>query len=568
MKEAFYLGEYTTIVNFSKEYYSSTHKLVSSQGFRTFLTSYFQQLQGRDPDTYAWITHNRPLDDFLNEFIVLIKMLLSLDLDEIKRTNITEMNRVRVLYVVEDCYKYWRSKQRFSIVNAGYNRLMFMSFRDADTKFNDLILSMYRTLQEKLQGKTNIVYRQLQAGSNACACVKNYVWDVPDKYAVLKDIPFIYEVMLRTPIMFHPACNKRTGTFTEVPENPIDDFDIDIDDWYCMPIKVGDLLGYVYFYKDYMANGVSLANLFEVASEAECTNRKPDLICLFGKQDGKEDCTFYHDEANDIWIGSVSDHFNATYFGYIKKAVLTLHNLAKMQKGCLPIHGSMMEIRFKNGNTKSLVLIGDSGAGKSESIEAVKTLAAKETGGNAVAEINVVFDDMGSMKIVNNHVVANGTETGAFVRLDDLDSSTAYQDIERSIFLTSGSNNARVIEPITNYNNVIVNHKIDMVLYANNYESRVGVERFEKYEDGKQVFMDGKRWALGTTQEKGLTSTFFANPFGPMQKQELCTEIMGEIFGQLYEDGVYVGQIFTNLGTDHKENLTESAKCLLDLLRK
>ena len=73
---------------------------------------------------------------------------------------------------------------------------------------------------------------------------------------------------------------------------------------------------------------------------------------------------------------------------------------------------------------------------------------------------------------------------------------------------------------------------------------------------------------MNTTQEKGLSSTYFANPFGPMQKQQLCQQLMDQIFNQLYANGVFVGQLFTNLGTEHKEKIEESAGELLDLLKK
>ena len=42
---------------------------------------------------------------------------------------------------------------------------------------------------------------------------------------------------------------------------------------------------------------------------------------------------------------------------------------------------------------------------------------------------------MGSLGIKNGQVVGYGTEIGAFVRLDDLDTGYAYKKIDRAIFL-------------------------------------------------------------------------------------------------------------------------------------
>ena len=58
--------------------------------------------------------------------------------------------------------------------------------------------------------------------------------------------------------------------------------------------------------------------------------------------------------------------------------------------------------------------------------------------------------------------------------------------------------------------------------------------------EAKEVFVQGKRMALGTTQEKGLSTTYFANPFGPMQQQEVCGRIFEDVFDQLYKNKVLV----------------------------
>lgn len=569
MKDSFYMGNKTVVVNLSGQFYQTTEDIVASDGFSVFLKRYFQELAVRDIRVFRWLTNGRSLEEMVPSVITIAKQLLVLSEVEISKTILNKLDRIKTLYIVEDAYNYWRSKQRFSVVNNNTIPTAVNNFIDMDTHYNQLILQLYRCCEEKLQGRSNKVYRQMHSGTNASCVISNYKWKTASGYGHLRNIPFVIRVMLRTPILFHFESNKREGSFVEVEDNPVASFQYNNKDWLCMPLKVNDLLCYTYFHKDYMANGVSLANLFELADEEECHSRKPDLIVLFGNQDDKEQCGFYHDQKNDIWIGSVSDHWRAEYFGYIKKAILTLHNLCKMSRGALPVHGSMMEIYFRDGSRKSLILIGDSGAGKSESIEAIRHLSAiKKKEGKSIKRIEVVFDDMGSLKISGDKVVANGTETGAFVRLDDLSNASAYQDMERSVFINPEKENARVILPVTNYESVCADHQVDMVLYANNYEERTGVERFENYEQGRQVFIDGKRMAMNTTQEKGLSSTYFANPFGPMQKQQLCQQLMDQIFNQLYANGVFVGQLFTNLGTEHKEKIEESAGELLDLLKK
>ncbi len=88
------------------------------------------------------------------------------------------------------------------------------------------------------------MYRQLQAGTYGCAVIKNYKWDVLPGYGALKGISFIHTIMLRTPILLHPLTNKRTGTFTEVPVNPMKESGVRQEEWLCYPAKVGSLLCY------------------------------------------------------------------------------------------------------------------------------------------------------------------------------------------------------------------------------------------------------------------------------------------------------------------------------------
>ena len=151
-------------------------------------------------------------------------------------------------------------------------------------------------------------------------------------YEALAKIPVIDTVMLRTPMILHPKSSKRTGMFTETDVNPMTYLNMDPEEWFCFPMKVGSLLCYVYFNAKYTASALSLANLFEIATKEETTG-KPDLVVIFGNEDGKNATEFYHDTDNNIWVGCISDHPRIEYFGYLKKMSLTLHNLAMMEKG-------------------------------------------------------------------------------------------------------------------------------------------------------------------------------------------------------------------------------------------
>ena len=564
MKELLYLNKNMALINFSKSYYTSTDELISSDSFDTFLTAFLKDYELSNPRMYRWFTRELPIEAVKSDTKRLMKVLMVLDLNEVQHPLIRENEKL--LMVVEDAYRFWRNMQRYSFIQTKNREgLEYSNFIEADNSYNQMVLNMYRTIQQKVQGSKNRVYRQLQAGTNASFVLNRYSWNVPAEYETLRSIPFINTILLRTPLIIHTKSNKRTGMFSECMTNPIFEFVKGDEEWFCFPCKVGRLLTFFYFHRDYTPSAVALSNLFELADESECTNHKPDCIVLFGNPDGKKDTTFYHDVHHDIWVGKVSYDDVIHYFGYTKKMCLTLHNLCMMEKGWLPIHGAMINLHMKDGSTKGLMFIGDSGAGKSETIEALSAVAKDE-----IASSEVVFDDMGSIHLEDGKIKAQGTEIGAFVRLDDLDKGTAYRDIDRSVFFNPENTNARIVIPAAPHNVVVDSHDVDMVIYANNYDDKRGLHRFMNKEDAKTTFLEGKRFALGTTQEKGLSTTFFANPFGPMQKQAQCLPIFNQMFDQMYETNVFVGEIYTCLGLPNKGNdgLKMAAYQLLQEMKK
>ena len=57
----------------------------------------------------------------------------------------------------------------------------------------------------------------------------------------------------------------------------------------------------------------------------------------------------------------------------------------------------------------------------------------------------------------------------------------------------------------------------------------------------------GQEWPKGTTTEEGLVESYFANPFGPAQKQEETDILIEKYFNTMFNRNVKVGQIKTCL---------------------
>lgn len=566
MRKEFSLSNEKAMINFTVKYCDTMEKLLDSTGFKRVINSYLERVSGKRTNTYRFLEDsfgNKDIEAYSEYIIGLFKLLTIEKADQVIRLNDRYgrllKNKESFIDLIEDIYSYWRRLERYTIVHSsrvgGGEGYESVSFIDANTNFSKLVLNTYRRIEEHVLGHKPTVYRQLPAGGNAGIIVSSNRWEMPEKYYILRNIPVITSIMLDPPFISYPKKNTRDGVFEECFENPLKDCTINKDHFFCYPAKVGDLLAFIFFHRDFMSHGITLCNLFEMASEEEYKNRKPDIVYVFGARDnsGKVRTVFYDDADNDIMLGYVSYGEAIDYFGYMKKMTLTLHNLIMIKKGYLPVHGAMVNIVMKNGKSANVVIMGDSGAGKSESLEAFRGLNE-----NYISDMTIVFDDMGVLKLNNNgKPLAYGTEIGAFVRLDDLDQGYAFKEIDRSIFMNPDKINARLVMPVATYKEIIKGYAVDLFLYANNYEDvkdgEMEIEFFGSAEDAIPVFRSGARMAKGTTTEKGLVKSYFANPFGPVQKQEATDKLMDKYFNNFFQAGVKVGQIKTCLGIEGKE---------------
>jgi energy-coupling factor transporter ATP-binding protein EcfA2 len=479
---------------------------------------------------------------------------------------------------VEQFYNFWRNLQRLVVIDSVDDRLdkrPYRSFTETVEKLMHVVRSAQRDILENISGNHPRVYRQVSAGVNIAAITLPYqmpfICDYSDK---LCDILMTRQVLIYPPLIFNTPNNKRSGRFVRVEKNPIDHLEIDPEQWLCYPAKVGELVILIYFTVQWFELGFSLSNLFELADDADL-KKKPDAIYFYGvpvegeKVADVTETIFYDDKDNDILIGSVPFRKEYAYFGYLKKMILTLHNVKMMKMGRMPFHGAMFHIVLRNAGTSNVLLIGDTGAGKSETLEALRGIIEDQ-----VEDLVIIADDMGSIEILpDGRIMGYGTEIGAFVRLDDLQKDYAFGQIDRSIIMNPDQVNARVVIPVTKFKNVVDGYEIDFVLYANNYdtvdEDHPAVERIKNPEQAIDIFRSGAVMSKGTTTTTGLTHSYFANIFGPPEYRELHDEIATRYFQAFYAKDVFVGEMRTQLGISGKEftGPEDSARALLEILK-
>lgn len=480
---------------------------------------------------------------------------------------------------VEYIYNYWREMQRLVVCDSQDDQLdqrPYRTFNNTVESLAHLVRSTYRDIQENITGNHPRIYRQVRAGAEiATIAMKKDIAYPRKSFRELNDILVIRQVLIYPPLIFNPPMNKRSGSFERVDRNPLDYISINKEDWLCYPAKVGPLLIMVYFSMTFFELGFAMCNLFELADD-EDLKRQPDALYLFGVPEkdfpalGNSQTIFYDPgDPNGVLVGAVPDNPKFGYFGYLKKMILTLHNIKMMKLNRMPYHGAMVNIALRNKGEFNILIFGDTGAGKSETLEALRTVAGEE-----VQEITIIADDMGSLELTpDGRVIGYGTETGAFVRLDDLQPGFAFGQIDRTIIMSPAQVNARVVVPVTTYETIIKGYKPDLILYANNYdeidEQHPIIQRFDRWEEAIEVFRAGSVMSKGTTTTTGLVQTYFANIFGPEQYPDLHEPIAQRFFEAFFNQGIFVGQLRTRLGLSGQERSgpEESARALLETLR-
>lgn len=562
---------------------STTRELASSDVFEHIVTRYAGELAKHSSPLLEELGIDLTDDAGINRLLSLLRTLAVVPLEQVAKIlpyADKYLDQRRALHeLVEGLYNFWRSYDRFMVCYSeqgpgSHDQRPYRTFNATVEQLTHLVRALYRDICENITGDHPRVYRQVTAGCEVALIATEMPWRCPAVYSdLIETIPFIRQVLLNPPVILTSPNNKRTGQFQKVEENPLLGMSLDKGEWLCYPVQVGPLVVFIYFHQSFIGLGCSLANLFDLATDEQIA-AGPDAIFLYGApaeglaKFGDLPTVFYEDEENNVMVGAVPKEDRFGYFGYIKKMALTLHNIVMMKRGRMPFHGAMVRIELNDGASANVLLIGDTAAGKSESLEAFRTLGEKH-----IRNLKIIADDMGSLDVAEDgSVLGYGTETGAFIRLDDLQHGYAFGQIDRAIIHNPHLTNARVILPVTTLEEVLRGYSIDILLYANNYEvvdeHHPAIERIATAERALETFRDAAVMSKGTTTSTGLVHTYFANSFGAPQYRKLHDKLAQRTFEAAYESGVFVGQMRTRLGISGYESSGphDAAMALLDLI--
>jgi energy-coupling factor transporter ATP-binding protein EcfA2 len=567
------------VLNIRERMCETPEEMLTSEKFRLVLDHCLENLKSINSPLlciFSNCENNKDtVDDLVKTLIYLVKYESNLVPHIFEKSGPFLRDPDSLTSFVEYLYDFWRHFDRFIINDSEGDRLdkrPYRTFNETIEQLTHLIRTVYRHIQENITGSHPNVYRQLPAGAEmAVISLPKEIGYSGEKYKKLDRLPVIRQMLIYPPLVIQQPMNKRTGHFKRINQNPIDLVELNPDEWLCYPAKVGKLLIMVYFHQEFYDLGFSMCNLFQLADDTDL-KRKPDALFIYGTPGNALDglstysTVFFDDEENGIFVGAIPNRPEFGYFGYLKKMILTLHNSIVMKSGNMPFHGALVKILLQGNKEATILMMGDSGAGKSETLEAFRVLAEKH-----IRELTIIADDMGSIELDSKGCpIGYGTEIGAFLRLDDLQPGYAFGHLDRSIIMNPSQVNARIVIPVTKFETIIMGHKIDYILYANNFEEiddeHPVIERFSSPEWALDIFSEGAVMSKGTTTSSGLVHSYFANIFGPPEYKELHDKIAARYFKSFFKNNVFVGQMRTRLGIPGYES-SGPREAALELLR-
>lgn len=190
MRESIYMNDQLAILNFSASYVRTQSELLNCPEFRNFVEIFIESLKKNKRELYNWVTNGRTVREAKVEIIKCFRMMSVFGCEEIDNYYLND--KASLLEFIEEIYNYWKKLQRFSITYVGNGQTNgAVNFINSDEAFNRLVRETYRTLEEKVQGRKNKIYRQLQSGSNAAAALRFDSFVLPNGYERLRNMSVI-----------------------------------------------------------------------------------------------------------------------------------------------------------------------------------------------------------------------------------------------------------------------------------------------------------------------------------------------------------------------------------------
>lgn len=320
---------------------------------------------------------------------------------------------------------------------------------------------------------------------------------------------------------------------------------LDPNDYVAKMLQIGPMKQLFVLHRSclhYLAEELRLFPQFEL-TDAELGRIEPDAVMVFGMPEKIMGDNYKVGYCVDggVPLGWVAKSELTDYMGYVKKPLLTLHNESVIERGGMPIHGAFARIMV-DGIPYTVVMVGDSGAGKSETLTALEA-GVKDMYGMEV-EVQLLAGDMGSLwRGEDGFLYGIGTESGDFFRLKDAPPMwvRSYKDrLSKATTSNKEDLNARSTIPgLCNPEQFLRPNRVDLVLYIDNSTRLKGSERAVAENTDPRDLIAGKLYRFAriekatSADQPGLRECL-AQSDHPMRDKILAMTRGGEFLDEVF----------------------------------
>ena len=175
-------------IDFNKEYCATKEDILNSELFVDLIIRYINSLEKKNSECYnLLIKHFNSKDEFIKELINTFKLYLLFSFNDV--VSLLNLEKETLLDFIEGFYNYYRKIERYSYLLIEHNNNeVVKEYLNKDQKFNNLVLETYRRITENIKGEHYLVYRELNAGSNAGFIIEDKKINFKGIYSKLNNI--------------------------------------------------------------------------------------------------------------------------------------------------------------------------------------------------------------------------------------------------------------------------------------------------------------------------------------------------------------------------------------------
>lgn len=289
-------------------------------------------------------------------------------------------------------------------------------------------------------------------------------------------------------------------------------------------IRIEDKYGIIFISKECMAFAACIGALYTITLPASSY----DFMLIFGLRDAIQQCSYYYDETNELYIGLVCGDERIHHFLYLKEMIFTLYNSICIEKQDLPMHASMLEMHA----TKNIgiVFAGDADSGKSEMMDSMIRLFQ-----NHAITYQALYDDCGIFHYLDNAIVSTGSEIAACKKISHSSIVNVFHQLHQSIFLKEDFDVCWQITPLTTHKATLAFHNVRCLCYLNPYSKKKGIQRLTKLEDIFDCFFNEDK-----------QHAFLCGSLGCYHQKERVMKLAKDFFTVLFVQNIPVFEIYTH----------------------